>query len=224
MQEQIANIVYPVIEYGLALQAKFNSGQPVDVEREQAQLQSLLLSEDESRFHPGFGRDEPSANETFGDGQRMSTSFLGVRYALVCWLDELFTMNERSCEDWQERKLESRLYGTNDRAWKFWEQARIAHVRLDPSELEVFFLCVSLGFRGDRRNRSDDLRSWIGQAKLRLGKVDELDFPFATEMAFHDVPILHGEARFRRMAITCWMALLLVIPLVSFVLMRKFGE
>ena len=223
MNENIASIVHPVVDYGLALRARFNAGQTIDVDLEQARLQGMLLSEEESQIHSGFGRDTSTSSDAFEDGQRMKSSFLGARYALVCWLDEMFTLNEHSSHLWTERKLEGRLYGTNDRAWKFWEQARLAQVRSDSSELEVFFLCVNLGFRGDRRDRPDELRSWNNQSKLRLGQVEELAFPFSTELPSRSVLLFNGETRFRRMAITCWAALLIIIPLISFSLVRKFG-
>ncbi|MFK7768215.1 MAG: DotU family type IV/VI secretion system protein [Mariniblastus sp.] len=223
MNENIADIVYPVVDYGLSLRAKFNAGEAVDVDLEQARLQAMLLSEEESQIHSGFGREVSAKVDSFEDGQRLGSNFLGARYALVCWLDEMFTLNEHSSHLWTERKLEGRLYGTNDRAWKFWEQARLAQVRSDSSELEVFFLCVNLGFRGDRRDRPDELRSWNNQAKLRLGRVEELAFPFSTEVPSRSIPLLNGESRFRSMALTCWAALLIIIPLISFSLMRKFG-
>ena len=223
MNENIADVVYPVIDYGLSLRARFSQGQTIDVDLEQARLQALLLSEEESKIHTGFGREVVAHHDSYEDGHRLNSSFLGVRYALVCWLDEMFTLNEHSSLLWTERKLEARLYGTNDRAWKFWEQARLAQVRSDSSELEVFFLCVNLGFRGDRRERPEELRSWNNQAKLRLGRVEELAFPFSTEAPSRATPLLKGEDRFRRMALTCGAALLIVVPLVSYSLMRKFA-
>ena len=74
------------------------------------------------------------------------TRFLGVRYGLTCWLDELFILYSPWERLWNERKLEASLYGTNDRAWRFWEQARLAESRAGSSALEVFYLCVILGF------------------------------------------------------------------------------
>lgn len=225
VNENIAAIVHPVLDYGLALKSRLDMGTHIDIELEQARLQNLLLSEEESMVLSGYGRDTRKLvpEGALGDGQRMTSKFLGVRYALVCWLDEIFTTNELSKQDWTDRKLEASLYGTNDRAWKFWEQARLAQVLPGTSELEVFYLCVNLGFRGDRRRKPDELRSWVNQAKLRLGHVDELAFPYAGEQPGRFVPTLAGETRFQRMAVTCWAALLVVVPLVSFALVRRFG-
>ena len=50
------------------------------------------------------------------------TTELDIRYAMVCWIDELFILNSVWGTQWNEQKLEVDLFGTNDRAWKFWEK------------------------------------------------------------------------------------------------------
>lgn len=226
MNEKIAAIVHPVLEYGLSLQSRLAEMNPIDLESEQARLQSLLLSDEESQVLAGYGRDTQTLVQegSLGESKRMKSSFLGVRYALVSWLDEIFTTNEHSRSYWTDHKLEARMYGTNDRAWKFWEQARLSQVMPNSSALEVFYICVNLGFRGDRLQKPDELRSWLNQAKLRLGHVEELSFPFTTESRSHYVATLNGESRFRQMAVVCWAALLFIVPLISFALIRRFGD
>src|SRR6185312_5642130 len=124
-------------------------------------------------------------------------SFLGIRYALVCWLDELFTSDRIWQAAWNERKLEVELYGSNDRAWKFWQQAALAQARPAADALEAAYLCVTLGFRGKLRDQADRLEPWIAAARLRLGKVDELSWAYAAEPEpATDVPPLHGRAQF----------------------------
>ena len=75
---------------------------------------------------------------------------------MVCWLDELFLVDSAWDARWNESKLELALYGTNDRAWHFWEQARLADTRPGTEALSAFFLCVMLGFRrrAERASRS----------------------------------------------------------------------
>ena len=53
------------------------------------------------------------------------SEFLGIRYALTCWLDEMLI--EAGWREWDENKLESALYRTNIRYGNFWQQARLAH-------------------------------------------------------------------------------------------------
>lgn len=223
MNETIANTVHSVIDYGLRLRGYLDSGNSMDLETEQAKLLDLLMANVESIDTEDSDQHANDQNTAFNDRRRMTNNFLGIRYALVCWLDEIFTNHEQCRQEWTEHKLEGKLYGTNDRAWKFWQQAKTAATRNDHS-LEAFYLCVNLGFRGDLRDQPEKLRAWVNQTKLRLGKVDELEFPFSTERSFQNVPSLTGAAKFRKMAFVCWAALLVVVPLVSFVLIRKFGE
>ena len=235
MNDAFSKLVHPVIDYGLDLRGKLAAGTKPDLALEQARLRDLLLSDEEAQMHPDFGAEHGVRTSTGSDGfdvtpRRMSTRFLGVRYALVCWLDELFTnqaelKNASWVQAWTENKLESQLYGTNDRAWKFWEQAKLAHAIQGDSPLECFYLCASLGFRGELRDQPDKLRSWCNQTKLRLGNVAELQFPYVTETT-HRVnaqPLL-GNSMFKKMAVICWVAMLIVIPLVSFALINRLAD
>ena len=222
MNEKIANSVHPVIDYGLSLRAFLDSGNAINFEQEQAKLLDLLLAE--SNPSKQLEQVDHNASEVFNDRRRMTKNFLGIRYALVCWLDEIFTDNQSTKQLWNEHKLEANLYGTNDRAWKFWEQAELAQSFEDTSALEVFYLCVNLGFRGELRDQPEKLRGWANRTKLRLGKVKELDFPYFTEQSFRNVPLLNGQSRFRRMAISCWASLVVIVPLIAYALIQKFGQ
>src|SRR5207253_5972906 len=69
---------------------------------------------------------------------------------------------------WNERKLEVGLYGTNDRAWKMWEQAKKAESRSGTDALETYYLTVMMGFRGDLRDNVDKLRTWTSNTQARI--------------------------------------------------------
>lgn len=229
MQSQLANLVHPVVSYGLDLQARLKAGARPNLDNEQTILKDLLLSEFEARRWTDYGGDLGRGNDAStthrGSVPRIGSHFLGVRYALVCWLDELFTCDSPWSPLWNEQKLEVELYGSNDRAWKFWEQARLAQARPGSDALEVFFLCVMLGFRGELRDRGEELKSWIATAKLRLGNVHEIDWPFATELDPPTlVPPLRGRDRLRRMVLTSWFCTLLLIPIAAFVFVHKLSQ
>ncbi|QDV23707.1 DotU family type IV/VI secretion system protein [Aureliella helgolandensis] len=230
MNDAFSNIVHPVIEYGLSLKSRIDAGAELDLEYQQSRLRDLLLSEDESQLHAEFGSDQQPANlhtatDLSATPGRMTNRFWGVRYGLVCWLDELFTNCPQWEQAWNENKLESQLYGTNDRAWKFWEQARLAQTRAGLSAFECFYLCASLGFRGELRDQPDKLRTWCQQAKLRLGSVSEIQFPYVTEVNhFDNAPPLRGATMFNRMAVSCWIATLVIIPLIAFAFMNRLGD
>jgi hypothetical protein len=86
---------------------------------------------------------------------------LGVAYPLVCWVDELLTQHPRVGQQWNDRKLEVEFHGTNDRAWRFWKQARSAAQRNDDIQLPLCFDCVGLGFRGELIDDPAQVRAWL---------------------------------------------------------------
>jgi type VI secretion system protein ImpK len=227
MQEDLGNLAYPVLTYGLDLRDRLARGESPALASEQAALRRLLLTDLEAGRWPDYGGD--------GDGLPPGTSrteavdagtaaFLGARYALACWLDELFILYSPWEAAWNERKLEVGLYGTNDRAWKFWQQARLAEGRSSTDALEVFFLCVMLGFRGELGEDAEKLRAWVNSAQARLTRAgQEWPHPPALDPPTN-VPPLHGRDRFRRMVYYGSLALLLLIPLVSFLVVQQLSE
>src|SRR3954452_8426837 len=101
MQESIAQLVHPVFTYGLQLRERLARGESPTFEIEQAALKGLLLSDIEARRYPEFGGDGDAQGESRGRG---ADRFLGLRYALVCWLDELFITDSPWSARWNERK------------------------------------------------------------------------------------------------------------------------
>src|SRR5262245_45967739 len=113
MKEDVASIVFPVLKEGLQLRDKLDRGERLDLQQQQARLTLMLKRETEARRWPSYG----------GDGDE----FLGVRYALACWLDELYCdLPSDWGRRWNNSKRETALYSTNDRNWKFWDQAKLA--------------------------------------------------------------------------------------------------
>src|SRR5262245_9362442 len=129
MRDEIANLVHPVLRRALDLRQRLLAGEEPSFEVEQAALINLLGGEHESRRLLEYGgelRGEVRAQEGQEGYATSSSHFLGARYALVSWLDELFIIDSPWSQRWNEYKLEVRLYSSNDRAWKFWEQAKLA--------------------------------------------------------------------------------------------------
>lgn len=216
MQESIAQLVHPVFTYGLQLKERLDRGEAPTFEIEQAALKGLLLSDIEARRYPDFGGEGDAPGEGRGRGAQQ---FLGIRYALVCWLDELFITDSAWSARWTERKLEVALYGTNDRAWKFWEQAKAAEGRAGRDTIEVFFLCVMLGFRGEVAEEPERLRGWVAAARTQLGRVKGQEWVAPPELVPPSfVPPLDGRRRLRRMVVTCGLVLALLAPLMTVLL------
>lgn len=231
MQQALADIVHPVILRGLDLKRRLDEGPIPSLDVEQAVLKDLLLAESETSRIPEYGPDRQRSRGKLDPGRDASgaapqSDFLGVRYALICWLDELFTQdNSEWAADWNEQKLEVELYGSNDRSWRFWQQAQLAQSRVSDDALEAFYLCVMLGFRGDLRNYDEKLRQWAGSARHRLGQIEEIEWPYASQL---NVPVpaqpLRGRRRLRRMVMAACLTLVAVVPTVAFLLVWKVGH
>ncbi len=234
MRDEMADLVHPVFNHGLRLKERLERREHLDLPTEQAALKALLQTEMQARRLADFGAD--SLDQTSMGAARMSMTevgrrttstelFLGVRYALACWLDEIFIGDSPWSVEWNERKIEEALYGTNDRAWKFWEQARRSEARPGTDALEVYYLCVMLGFRGDLRDESDKLGSWVKATSGAIGKGQGQEFPVPPELEPNsNVPPLHGRERLQTMILFVGIFLTLVAPVVTFLLVLQLGK
>lgn len=230
MREAIAQLVHPVLAHGLGLQTRLRRGQQPDINEEQSVLKDLLLSDFESLRWRDFGGDRASGSfsgdvEALEAREHAGDHFLGIRYLLTCWLDEMFCNESQWGTRWNEQKLEVEIYGTNDRAWKFWGQAGVARSRPGTDAVEVAYLCVALGFRGQLRSEPERLKTWIDSAKRRLGKVADPTWKHSADfLPPREVPPLAGRSKLRRMVLTAWVSLLVLVPLVTFFLVHKLGS
>jgi type VI secretion system protein ImpK len=191
MREEIAEVVYATLASGLRLCERLAAGERPDLAEEQARLRALLDRAAE-----------------------------GARYALACWLDELFLASPWSAS-WNESKLEEGLYHSSDRAWKFWLQARLAQERGDRDALEVFYLCVLLGFRGDGPE-GVPLPAWRNAVEGQLGLGQTKLWPGPQELK----PEINAAPRRARERLRRVLALLLCLAVVglfalAFVLLER---
>src|SRR5207253_1176639 len=132
VRDDIGNLVHQVFSHALRLKERLAKGEQADLETEQAMLKGMLLSDHEARRFADYGGDRgldlSSVSRTM-EGRRGAEGFLGIRYALACWLDEIFILDSPWEAVWENHLLERALYGSRDRAWLFWEQARRAEAR-----------------------------------------------------------------------------------------------
>jgi len=211
MRDDLAQHVYPVLQHGLRLKARLERGERPILAAEQAELKRLLGSPTQPAPW-GMGRDV-AASIAISE----PTRFLGIRYALACWLDEIFIDSPWSRE-WDERKVESALFETNIRYRNFWEQARLAETTPDSTDaVEAFLMCVLLGFRGELAEKPDAFREWVSAAKSRAGKGYGKELPAVPEVTpSSNVPMLLGVEGYRKMARTLGLTLLAALPIVTF--------
>lgn len=211
MREEIANIVHPVLAHGLGLRDRLLRGEEPAFEEEQATLLGLLLSDRDARRWPEYGGDEVG-----------ESPFLGARYALTCWLDEIFILDTPWSQRWNEHKMEVRLYASNDRAWKFWGQAKFAADRPGVDALEAYFLCVMLGFTGDKVDDVARLADWsaVTRKQLRQAGGGAWRAPPGVEPGTH-VPPLRGRQALQRLLMIASAVLVATVPLVALALARR---
>ena len=234
MRDQLQALVNPIFRTGLTLRDAWaaGGGPPFDAGRE------LLLQafRDLYAVYPAVpaaaGGAAPPPEPGFdllGGGSEAAPAagepYLGVGYPLACWVDELFTLNSPVAGPWNERKFEAEFYASNDRAWRFWRQARSAADRPADDDLEVFYLCAVLGFRGEWVEDPGQLRAWLGVTRERLVKGLRKDWagPPALD-APANVPPRYGKGRLRRMAVVAGLAVLLCIPLAIFFVARQLAK
>lgn len=213
MRDELANVIHPVLLQGLRLKERVERGELLNLGTEQAALKALLLSEGEARRYPDFGGDD-AAYAGLVRGQVNPDHFLGVRYGLACWLDELF-LNSPWSKPWSEARLEEALYGMNERDSRFWQQARLAEQRPTADALEGYYLCVMLGFRGELRERYDRLGAFADAAGKRITREQskEWTMPPDLEPPINAAP-LYGYDRMRRMVLALITFVVLLGPIL----------
>ena len=106
------------------------------------------------------------------------------RYALVTWIDDvLIEAPWEGRQWWEENAMEVEIFNSRDAFTAFYTKAVEAATLTQKNALEVFYVCVVLGFRGLYRDSSavvmadqlrlpPDLAAWTKQTALaiRLGQ------------------------------------------------------
>jgi type IV/VI secretion system ImpK/VasF family protein len=210
MRQEIADIVFPVFSHALRVRERLENGEALDMVAEQATLRGLLKTAAEAQRWPDYG----------GDGER----YLGIRYALTCWLDEVFILDSPWGQQWNENALEVSLYQTErQRAWRFWAQAKMAQARSAVDALEVFYLCMMLGFRGDGPEPPETLAAWREAAEAQISRGQGQTWPGPQELKPEgDSLPRRGRERLRRAALALVAVAAVLIPTATFVLFDLF--
>jgi type VI secretion system protein ImpK len=215
MNKPFGSVVYGILSAALDLRDRVERGDSPELESEQRKLEEMLRADGQVR----------SQLDYWGDGG----AFLGARYALACWIDELFIVHTDSAwsERWKERILEVALFGTRERAWKFWEQLDIVLKRPNTPRLtavpggdalETFFLCVALGFRGKNLDNPSKVREYVEEIRPQLSKNRPWDAPREVPVTTNVEP-LTGKETLRRV-VTVYGGITLIVLLVLTVLGR----
>ncbi len=211
MNKPFARIVYKVLSQSLDIKDRLDRGESPDIEAVRQQLIALIRSESEGRRLPDY----------IGDGV-----FLGVRYALACWVDELFIIHCQPpwADDWKERTLEYELFGTNVAATKFWEQADIVlrhpgapRTATQPGldAVETFFLCTVLGFRGTYFDNLGKVREYVEEMRPMLTRPSGWQPPRDRGVQTNVSPLVGRETLRRVVGIYGAVSLVVVLVLLA---------
>ena len=218
MREDLARQTYDIVLHGLKLRDRVAAGDRPHLGTEQAKLKGMLGSGNQPAPWGGDHDANASVAASLGGGRE----FLGIRYALACWLDEILI--DAGWREWDENKLEAALYRTNIRYGNFWQQARLAESSPAAADAqEAFLLCVLLGFRGELGETPEKLREWVQSVRSRvtrgLGK-EPAALPEKTPVS--DVPPLRGVEAYRRMTQRFVVGVLFAVPVTAFLLVLLF--
>jgi type VI secretion system protein ImpK len=163
MQASLAEMVFPVLRDGLVYRARLLAkSRTLTLKEVQANLRRLL-SVSQAPVFVG------------------NSDYLGIRYALTCWLDELFVDHSPWGDEWKDDLLEMAIFQTRHRSWKFWEQAKLAAQLSQFDALEVFYLCVMLGFRGSPGDADIVLDDWREAVELQFNPDRPEECPLPAE-------------------------------------------
>ncbi|MEI8374731.1 MAG: DotU family type IV/VI secretion system protein [Planctomycetota bacterium] len=171
MTPAFSEILDPVFLYVIDLLERINQHRAAAVAIERQQVRRRL---DEALQKLGGRRESVLAGQ-----------------ALIYWIDEMLILTDWEGQDWwNNNKLETEILDTNNRYRNFFVDAKESAGLADKSALEVYYLCVALGFRGLYRDpKSDDsmnaremlqlpptLQEWLQQAYAGIRLVPPPDF------------------------------------------------
>lgn len=208
MQNQVLSAqVHEIVSRGLDLHERLERGEAADFTTEHEQLRKLLWGEGEAAANPEYaGAIGIGASASGAGGFDANSAFLGARYALACWLDELFVLNTPWSPEWstawKENMMEVEVVGTGagEAAWRFWQQTKRASTRPGTDALEVYLWCVMLGFRGEPESEGIDPVKWADSTRKHIIQSRNQRFPHeAGGNPRPDVAILTGRRQVLRM-------------------------
>lgn len=206
MTPEFSDLVFRVVSYALDLKDRVDQGGTADLEHERSRLIEMLPVHTSPAIQLDYA----------GDGR----VFLGARYALCCWIDELFIVDSPWADRWKPLILEQALFGTRVRADKFWEQAEIALRRptspraLTPpgsDAIEAFFLCILLGFRGAYREDPAKVREFVEEMRPQVVKAADWVPPADCGVKTNVEPLLGRKTLLRVVAVHGGLSLLAVL-------------
>lgn len=165
MTPKFSKAVDPVFQHVLGLLDRIARGDNPPEKEERLRIRGWL---DQAEGHLGQSED-----------------WLLAKYALVSWIDDVLIDAEWDGREWwKENALEVEIFNTRLRNEQFYVKGKASSSLSQKDALEVFYVCVVLGFRGlyrdpmaaaalaEPRELPPDLETWAKQTSMaiRLGQ------------------------------------------------------
>jgi type VI secretion system protein ImpK len=168
MQPEFAEVVDPIFVASLKLEEQIERGESIELSSERNAL-IRVIEEAERRLNT----DE---------------EWMLAKYALCAWIDERMNaipVNQRGVDKnwWKDHTLEKKFFNTWEAHEEFYQRAVRASQNGKKNALEVFYLCVVLGFRGFYNNEDATYRKQL-LTRMRLPATIE-DWCHETVQALH---------------------------------------
>jgi type VI secretion system protein ImpK len=174
MRKEIADLVLPVFRKAIEIKEGLRANEKAwDFADSQKRLLALLQAPVADPLRPDILGDQRAIDASVSSSR---LGFLGIRYALACWLDEVFIADSVWKEQWNASKVETTLFGINERASEFWKQAQRAQSRPTRDALEVYYLCAMLGFRGEIFDKPTELAAWRASVETQITQGEEREY------------------------------------------------
>lgn len=165
MTPRLAQAVDPIFLHVLELIERINRGDKVSAQEERLRIRTLI--------------DQAEALIGTGDDWELA------KYALVSWIDEMMVdLQWDGREWWSNNVLEMELFNSRACSERFYLKGKEAAACTNRDALEVYYVCVVLGFRGvyhephmaaifaETNGLPTDLETWTRQTSMsiRLGQ------------------------------------------------------
>ena len=147
MRFEYSQAIDPIFFAVLDLVERIRSGQPVTASEERDTLLGKFREADEKLA-------------------RRQEEWLLIKYALIAWIDDvlIFEIEWVEKEWWDNNAIAFEVFKTTDRATKFFKKAKEAARLTRGDTVEVFHICVALGFRGFYRNPDPQQVAFIAES------------------------------------------------------------
>jgi type VI protein secretion system component VasF len=213
LRDETAEFVYPIVDYVLDLKSRLDRGDGPSLEEEQSNLGRLLSREI---------RTDQAAETSEAQG---ALPMEDLRYAMVCWIDEFVIVYTSWGKSWNESKFETRRYASNDRAWRFWQRASQSLAAGDVEMVEVYFICATLGFRGQMSDDRVGLADWVEKARrlIETRRARLWSEPPSREPRTF-VPPLRGRKSSESASLRLGVACLATLSLLVFLIVQRLAS